>query len=130
MAKQDAFYKCEICGNVVSSLIAKVPQVFCCGEPMTEETPKAKEQEGNEKHVPVITKEEGKVVVNVGDVDHPMEEAHWIVLIQIIKDGQVIAGKRLNPSDKPHAEFELSSEDSEGIKARAYCNVHGLWESE
>lgn len=130
MAEQDAFYRCEVCGNVVSSLIAKIPNVFCCGEPMTKEVPKAKEQEGNEKHVPIVTHGEHKIVVNVGDVPHPMVEDHWIVLVQLVKDGKVIAGKRLSPGDLPHVEFDMPSYDPEGIKARAYCNKHGLWESE
>jgi superoxide reductase len=34
--------------------------------------------------------------------------------------------KFLSPGDAPEAEFEISATD---IKARAYCNVHGLWQS-
>jgi superoxide reductase len=130
MAEQDCFYKCNICGNVVSSLIAKDPEVVCCGETMQKEVPKPKELEGNEKHVPIVSHGEHKIVVNVGDVPHPMVEDHWIMLIQLIKDGKVIAGKRLNPNDLPHVEFEMQNYDPDEIKARAYCNKHGLWESD
>ena len=56
-----------------------------------------------------------------------MEEKHYIGLIQITKDGNVIAEKRLMPKDKPEAEFVLN--DHEGIIARAWCNIHGLWVS-
>jgi len=130
MVKEDTFYRCEICGNVVSTLIAKAPPIHCCGQPMVEEKPKEKSQEGNEKHVPVIMHGEHKVIVNVGDIPHPMDEDHWIVLVQLVKNGQVIAGKRLNPGELPHVEFDMPRYDPEGIKARAYCNKHGLWESE
>ena len=54
-----------------------------------------------------------------------MEEGHYIALIQLIKDGKVIAGKRLYPGEKPEAEFCL--QDTDGITARELCNVHGLW---
>jgi len=41
--------------------------------------------------------EENKVTVKVGSVPHPMEEAHFISLIEILKDGKVVASKRLYP---------------------------------
>ena len=69
-----------------------------------------------------------KIKVKVGSVPHPMEEKHWIELIEILGDGKVIAGARLNPGEKPEAEFCLE-QAAEGITARIYCNVHRLWES-
>ncbi len=123
----DAIYRCELCGNVVSGVVANAPEIMCCGQEMTRLEPKTEKEEGKEKHVPVVSVENSKVKVTVGTVPHPMEDAHHIALIQIIKDGMVIAGRRLKPGDIPEAVFEI--EDSEGISARAYCNVHGLWKS-
>ena len=56
-----------------------------------------------------------------------MEEAHFIELIEVLKDVKVIASARVYPGMKPEAEFIL--EDTNGITARAYCNLHGLWTS-
>ncbi|MCK5039995.1 MAG: desulfoferrodoxin [Candidatus Aenigmarchaeota archaeon] len=125
MTKINQIYKCEICGNVVSVLEAGQGTLVCCGQDMTLLEEKTVEQEGKEKHVPVVDIDENKVTVKVGSIEHPMEESHHILLIQIVRDGNILVGKRLSPGDKPEAEFHL--EDTEGIKARALCNIHGLW---
>ncbi|MFQ5474975.1 MAG: desulfoferrodoxin family protein, partial [Candidatus Nanoarchaeia archaeon] len=98
----------------------------CCGTEMKLAQMKTEDQ-GKEKHVPVIEKIEGGYKVKVGDVAHPMEEAHHIELIEILGNGKVIASARLKPGQKPEAEFCLESAD--GVTARAYCNLHGLWKS-
>jgi len=36
MAKQDAKYKCEVCGNLVEVIEAGIGELVCCGEPMKE----------------------------------------------------------------------------------------------
>jgi superoxide reductase len=54
-----------------------------------------------------------------------MEENHYIELIQVIKEGNIIIGKRLKPGDKPEAEFCIPKTD--GLKARILCNIHSLW---
>ena len=125
MAKQNGIYKCEICGNIVSVLEAHKGELVCCGQPMKLLEEKTKEQEGKEKHVPIIEIDGNKVTVKVGSVPHPMEKEHYIELIQLIKDGNIVIGKRLKPGDKPEAEFCL--EDTKNLKARELCNVHGLW---
>ena len=126
MAKQDGIYKCDICGNVVSMVLAKEPNVVCCGQEMTLQEPKT-EEEGNEKHVPIMEIDGNRVKVKVGSVPHPMEENHFIVFIRLMKDGKLIAGKRLYPGQKPELEFIV--EDPTGLTAYEYCNVHGLWKS-
>ena len=126
MAEKDGIYKCNVCGNVVSVIEAHQGELVCCGQPM--ELLKAKtKDEGQEKHVPVVEKTEAGVKVKVGEVPHPMEEEHYIALIQLIKDGKVIEGRKLYPGDKPEASFCL--ENTSGITARELCNVHGLWKS-
>lgn len=127
MAELNGIYKCEICGNVVSVIYAGVGELVCCGQPMKLLEEQTIEKEGKEKHVPVIEIDGNKVKVKVGSEPHPMEEKHYIGLIQLIRDNNVIAGKRLKPGDKPEAEFCL--EDTSNLKAREWCNIHGLWVS-
>lgn len=127
MTEKNGIYKCEICGNVVSVIEAHGGELVCCGKAMVLFEEKAIEQEGNEKHVPIVEVDGDKVKVKVGSVPHPMEEGHFIELIQILKDGEIVAEKRLKPSDAPEAEFCL--ENTEGITAREVCNLHGLWKS-
>lgn len=80
---------------------------------------------GKEKHVPVIEKVEGGVIVKVGSIPHPMEEKHYIEWIELVTD-KGSCRKFLKPGDPPEAFFPVR----EGhIKAREYCNVHGLWKS-
>ena len=119
MAEKNGIYKCEICGNVVSVIEAADPELVCCGQPMTLLEEKTND-EGMEKHVPII---EGNKVT-VGSVPHPMEEDHWIELIQALKDGEVVAEKRLKAGEEPVVEFNV-----EFNSARVLCNIHGLWKS-
>lgn len=125
MTKLGEMYKCEICGNLVSVVESGQGELVCCGQPMKLFKEQTKEQEGNEKHVPVIEMVDNGIKVKVGSVPHPMEEGHYIELIQLIKDRDIVIGKRLRPGDKPEAEFCLA--DAEGVKARILCNLHGLW---
>lgn len=129
MAKQDGIYKCSVCGNVVSVIEAHEGDLVCCGKEMILQEPKGKEEEGKEKHVPIIEQTEKGITVKVGSVPHPMQEEHYISLIQLIDDKGVVMGKRLTPQDKPEAEFCCLTK-KEGLKARIFCNVHGLWMSE
>ena len=122
MAKKYEVYKCEICGNVVEILHGGKGQLVCCGQPMKLMETK-KEEQGYEKHLPVVEKMGNEIIVKVGSIQHPMEEKHFIELIEIItKDGKIMR-KYLNPGDKPEARFPLV----EIKEAREYCNIHGLW---
>jgi len=129
MAEQNAIYKCSICGNVVSVLEAHEGTLVCCGKDMIKLEEKTAKEEGREKHVPIIKKTEQGIRVKVGSVPHPMEEKHFISLIQLIDlKGNVVIGKRLKPGDRPEAEF-CCLVKTEGLKARILCNIHGLWKN-
>ena len=80
------------------------------------------EDEGNEKHVPVVEKTDAGIIVRVGSVAHPMEEKHWIQWIEVTV-GDSVYRKYLNPGDAPEAEFPVTEYDF----VREHCNVHGLW---
>lgn len=127
MAKLNAIYKCEVCGNVVSVLEEGAGTLVCCGQDMTPLKEKSSaEEQGSEKHVPVIEKTDAGILVKVGENPHPMEEKHYIGLIQLMKGANVVIGKRLKPGDEPKAEFCCLTE-TEGLSARIFCNIHGVW---
>ena len=80
-----------------------------------------------EKHVPVIENAGYEVTVTVGDVIHPMTDAHYIMWIAIeTKEGFQI--KHLTPDMTPTASFHLM-EGVTLIAAYEYCNLHGLWKA-
>ncbi len=124
MTKKKEIYKCNVCGNIVEVLHEGAGELVCCGQPM-ELKPEKVEEEGDEKHVPVIEKTENGIRVKVGSEPHPMEEKHYIEWIQVISGG-VSYRKFLKPDEAPEAEFSLNGEN---VTAREYCNVHGLWKS-
>ena len=79
-----------------------------------------------EKHVPVVTVEGNVVKVEVGEVEHPMLEEHYIGFVAIETKNGAVQKKYLNPGEKPVAEFVLAEGD-ELVAAYEYCNLHGLW---
>ena len=62
----------------------------------------------SEKHVPIISKKDGKVIVEVGSVKHPMLDEHYIEWI-VLETTDGIYRKNLNPGDEPRAEFVLNN---------------------
>jgi superoxide reductase len=124
MTKRLQIYKCEICGNIVEVLHEGAGELVCCGQPMALLSEKTEDQ-GNEKHVPVIESTEKGIKVKVGAVNHPMEENHYIEWIEAIADGRAYR-KFLSPGDSPEADFTITAEK---VEAREYCNIHGLWKS-
>lgn len=124
MTTKKEIYKCEICGNIVEVLHDGVGTLVCCGKPMKLQIEKLKE-EGNEKHVPIIEKDEEGVKIKVGSIPHPMIEEHHIEWIEISTEkGE--SKKFLKPGDKPEAMFPVKNK----VKSREYCNIHGLWKNQ
>jgi len=125
MSSVNAVYKCNVCLNMVEVLLYGGGKLICCDQPM-ELLPEKTGDQGTEKHTPVIEKSGSGVLVKVGSVPHPMEDKHWINWIEILtQDG--VYRKTLNPGMKPEAEFNADA--SKIVKAREFCNVHGLWKS-
>jgi len=122
MTELNEIYKCNICGNIVEVLHPGGGTLVCCGEPMKLIIEKT-EEEGLEKHVPVVEKTDSGFKVKVGSVTHPMEDTHYIEWIELHVDDKVLR-KMLKPSDAPECEFEIKADQA---WARAYCNVHGMW---
>lgn len=122
MTKKLQVYKCEICGNIVEVLHEGIGELVCCGQPMKLLEEKT-EEEGMEKHVPVVEKTDRGVKIKVGSVPHPMEEKHYIEWIEVIANGKAYR-EFLKPGEPPEATFDIKAEK---IITREYCNVHGLW---
>ena len=121
------FYRCKHCGNIIAYIRDSGVRVRCCGEEMEEIFPNTTDAAG-EKHVPVIRTEGQTVMVEVGSVEHPMLDAHYIEWIMLeTKEGR--QRKTLKPGDKPVATFSLVPGD-EVVAAYEYCNLHGLWKAE
>ena len=120
------FYKCEHCGNIVEIINNAGVPIMCCGQKMKELV--AGESDGAaEKHVPEYKVESGVVNVNVGSIDHPMVDEHWIEWVSLeSKEG--IQRKHLKPGQAPNVSF-LLGEDDEVVAVYAYCNLHGLWKA-
>lgn len=81
-----------------------------------------------EKHLPVVKAEKDRVVARVGEIDHPMEDDHFItwVYLETTRGGQL---RVLKPGDEPVATFCLT-DGEEAISVYEYCNKHGLWRVE
>jgi superoxide reductase len=124
MTSKNQIYRCPVCGNIIEVIHAGEGELVCCGQPMQLVQSKT-EDVGQEKHLPVIEKSEGKITVKIGSIPHPMEEAHYIEFIEIVADDKVYR-KFLKPGDAPEAVFEITADN---VTAREYCNVHGLWQT-
>ena len=120
------FYICSHCGNLIGMIHDAGVPVVCCGEKMHPLTPNTQEA-STEKHIPVVAVKDGTVTVNIGSVDHPMVEEHFIewVYVQTENGGQ---RKALKPGDAPNVTFCLG--DDKAVAVYAYCNLHGLWITE
>ncbi len=126
MMQELKFFLCKHCGNLVAMVHNSGVPIICCGEPMVELKPGTVDA-SLEKHVPVISTDEGTVTVKIGSVAHPMIEAHYIIWICLeTKKGWQI--KYLAPGEAPEATFAVGEDTP--VSAYAYCNLHGLWKTE
>ena len=120
------FYRCPICGKIIAIVNDRDVPTICCGKPMEELVPNT--QDGaREKHLPVVEVEGNKVRVTVGEVEHPMLDAHYIEWIAI-KTNFGNQRKVLKPGEKPVAEFALLPGEKVEY-ALEHCNLHGLYKA-
>lgn len=121
------FYKCNVCGNLVEMVKESGVTMVCCGQDMTELIPGTSDG-AHEKHVPVYKVDGCKVSVNVGAMDHPMLDEHYIEWV-IVETDKGVYRINLKPEEAPKVEIIIA--DSENVIAvYAYCNLHGLWKAE
>ena len=124
--KENRFYICEHCGNIVGMIHDAGVPLVCCGQKMTPVVAGTVEA-SREKHIPVASVEGDLVKVVVGSVEHPMAEEHSILWIEL-KTDRGVQRKHLNPGEAPVAVFALAEEKP--LEVYAYCNLHGLWKQE
>lgn len=124
MAERLQIYKCIHCGNIVEVIHGGGGKLVCCGENMVLQQENTVDA-ALEKHVPVLSQQGTTWTVTVGSVPHPMEEAHYIEVIELLAGSRVYQ-TYLKPGDEPKASFEVTGTVT---GARAYCNLHGLWKS-
>ncbi len=124
MAQKLQVYKCEVCGNIIEVLHGGVGELVCCKEPMKLYVANTVDA-AREKHVPVMEKTATGVKVRIGSVPHPMTEEHYIEWIEVLA-GEKVYRRFLKPGEAPQASFEINP--AEVTIARAYCNLHGLWQ--
>ena len=121
---EQKFFICEHCGNIIALVKNAGVPVMCCGQKMTELVPGTTDA-AVEKHVPSYVVEGNKVIVTVGEVEHPMAEEHYIEWVSIqTKQGN--QRKALKPGEAPKICFSICEGD-EVEAVYAYCNLHGLW---
>ena len=124
--KNVKFYVCPHCGNIIEMVHDAGVNPVCCGQKMKELIPGSVDA-SVEKHVPAVKSADGIVEVNVGSVDHPMVDVHWIEWVELVSD-KGIQRKYLNPGEAPNVKFILGGEKP--LAVYAYCNLHGLWKAE
>ena len=124
--KNAKFYICPHCRNIAEMVYDTDIPLHCCGDQMEVLVPGSVDA-SVEKHVPDVKIGKGLVEVNVGSVNHPMEEVHWIEWVQLITDKGNYR-KWLNPGQEPLVRFQLG--DEKPLEVYAYCNLHGLWKKE
>lgn len=123
---EQKFLKCSHCGNIVAVVHETKVPIMCCGQKMEQIIPGTVEA-SREKHIPVFEVKDNKVIVNVGSIDHPMIEEHFIEWVSVqTKFGN--QRKQLKPGQDPKVCFALCEGD-EVEAVYAYCNLHGLWKA-
>ena len=94
------------------------PEGFTALEPNTVDA-------ATEKHVPAVElQRDGRVIhVQVGEVEHPMEEAHYIEWVALETEDRLEV-HHFKPGQKPVTFFPVVAKSG---TVYAYCNLHGLW---
>lgn len=118
------FFKCRECGSLAMEIVSGEHDSAKVFQELKANTTDA----SGEKHVPVVEKKDGAILVKVGELEHPMLEEHHIMWIYLeTEHGGML--RKLSAGEKPEAEFPISANDKP-VAAYEYCNLHGLWKVE
>lgn len=115
-------FRCADCGMIAMITHDGSGEMACCGQPMVRAEENVVDA-STEKHIPVVERADDRMVVRVGDVPHPMDPSHYIEWIEV-NSGPDLFVRGLKPGNEARATFPGYRE---GVKVRAYCNLHGLW---
>lgn len=122
-------YKCPNCSLVVEVVVPCGCDEDClrCGDDKPRKVEPNTTDAAREKHLPVVTRTEHGIKVEISSVEHPMNDTHFIMWIEVVS-GCMSMRKYLKAGEKPMVEFPLCRDKHATV--RAYCNLHGLWQSE
>ncbi len=124
MKKGIILKRCENCGAVVQvekDCKCKGCGISCCGKPMKEVKANSVEC-AVEKHKPCYEIVGNEIVVSV---NHVMEEEHYIEYV-----GLISKSKEIKVCFCPNETAKVVFPYIKGSKVYAYCNKHGLWETD
>ena len=122
------FYRCNTCGNLFLVMIDPDVRPTCCGSEMQLLDSSKHTHEGSEKHLPIIEINQNSTDVKVGLQLHPMSAQHRIEWMALT-DGERVEVQKLGLTTPPITKFSRMKDDGK-LHAYAFCNIHGLWESE
>lgn len=124
MKKELVIKKCKKCGalvKVIEDCNCGGCGIVCCDEPMEKLVPNSVDA-AFEKHVPTYEKMDDGIFVTV---NHVMEKEHFIEWIALVSEN-----KEYFVTLYPEQNAEVHLPYISGSKLYAYCNKHGLWETE
>ncbi len=113
-------YKCDICNNIIMLLEGNNDNIICCNSKMKKLEANTFEA-SKEKHIPSYEINNDEIIVTVGEIEHPMEEDHYIMWIILKTDNELIK-VNLKPGYSPTCKFKYVPNST----IYAYCNKHGL----
>lgn len=138
-------FVCSVCGHVeFGSAPDACPVCHAPRDKFNQDdsifTDAASADKGGEKaHVPEISIVKNsklineqpvkEVVVRIGKILHPMEQAHHIMWIDCYTDDHYISRILLTPGVNPAVNFYLKMNGSK-IRIVEHCNLHGHWQAE
>ena len=126
MTKLNEIYKCNVCGNITEMLHTGSGSLVCCNQNM-QNIEAGTSDASIEKHVPTIENNAGTYNIAVGSIAHPMTSDHHIEWIELSDGDNTIYRKNLKVGEEPKISFNY---EGKNVKARTYCNLHGLWEKD
>lgn len=93
---------------------------------------------GELKHTPLITLKDKdakgytmvEILVGQGGIIHPSTPDHWIDFIELYADGKLV-GKSILEAEisRGATAFGVKLDNVKELKAKAGCNLHGIWTS-
>lgn len=95
-----------------------------------------KMEKGELKHSPQVTLKEKdakgytlvEITVGQGGIIHPSTPDHWIDYIELYADDKLVGKSTLEPEiSRGAASFALKLDNVKVLKAKAGCNLHGIW---
>jgi superoxide reductase len=133
-----ATYECSVCGHVEFDEVPELCLVCRSGKDAFKENAEAIKQpanpadlsEGDRKHIPIVSIDGGVVQVTVGEIEHVMQDAHFIQYIDFYVNKTFVSRTWLAAeSTKPYAAIKVAAE-SGTVQVVENCNVHGNWLTE